>query len=58
MLEKCTLSGGMVQIFMLIGIAIFPQVVFEGVRGVNIAGDIAIDDITLANGLCSGLLQC
>ena len=47
----------MVQIFMLISIAIFPQVVFEGVRGVNIAGDIAIDDITLANGLCSGLLQ-
>ena len=29
------------------------QVVFEGVRGVNIAGDIAIDDVSMTNGLCS-----
>ena len=28
---------------------------FEGVRGVNIAGDIAIDDVSLSNGLCSGM---
>ena len=31
------------------------QVVFEALRGVNYAGDIAIDDITLANGLCAGI---
>ena len=30
---------------------------FEGVRGVNIAGDIAIDDVSLSNGLCSGIYE-
>lgn len=30
------------------------QVVFEGVRGVNFAGDIGLDDISLQDGLCSG----
>ncbi|WAR02788.1 MLRP1-like protein, partial [Mya arenaria] len=30
-----------------------PQVVLEALRGVNYAGDIAVDDISLTNGLCS-----
>ncbi|XP_077978860.1 MAM and LDL-receptor class A domain-containing protein 1-like [Glandiceps talaboti] len=29
------------------------QVVFEGVRGIDFQGDIAVDDITLSDGICS-----
>ena len=34
------------------------QVVFEGVRGKNFQGDIAIDDIVLKNGFCPSLKAC
>lgn len=31
---------------------VFPQVIFEGIRGQGIEGDIAIDDVTLEEGEC------
>ena len=31
---------------------LFPQIVFEGIRGSGYRGDIAIDDIKLINGRC------
>ena len=34
------------------------QVVFEGVRGKDYQGDIALDDIVIKNGLCPPLKEC
>ena len=30
------------------------QIVFEGIRGKSYHGDIAIDDVSITNGACSG----
>ena len=34
------------------------KVVFEGVRGKDYQGDIALDDIVIKDGLCPPLKQC
>ena len=30
------------------------QITFEGIRGFSYTGDIAIDDVSLMNGMCTG----
>ncbi|EDO47787.1 predicted protein [Nematostella vectensis] len=34
------------------------QVVFEGIRGVSYAGDIAVDDVSMQDGACPPQLEC
>ena len=48
----------LVLLLLLIVSLDWPQIVFEGVRGSDYAGDIAIDDISLQSGKCAATIDC